>query len=45
MRVLLIDTEGDGQFLDFALRCVEYGHEVRIWRALIKGRVTRDGEG
>lgn len=42
MRVLLIDQECLG--LDFALRCVEAGHEVRWYRHSPK-RPLRDGEG
>lgn len=45
MRVLLIDTEG--QFLDFALRCLEAGHDVRLAKRPDKpGKpLARDGEG
>ena len=32
-------------FLDFVLRAVEAGHEVRWHRYADKGKVTRDGEG
>ena len=30
MNILLLDEEGMG--LDFATRCVQWGHEVRMWR-------------
>lgn len=45
MRVLLIDTEG--QFLDFALRCLAAGHEVILAKRPEKpgGKIARDGEG
>ena len=44
MRVLLIDQEN--LFLDFALRCADFGHEVRWWRyADPKHPEPRDGEG
>lgn len=43
MRALLIDTEN--QLLDLALRFIEAGHEVRLYKHPDKGRKTRDGEG
>jgi len=43
MRVLIIDQEG--HFLDFALRCIDAGHDVRWFKYPDKGKVTRDGEG
>lgn len=30
MNVLILDEEGSG--LDFCLRCVEWGHDARLWR-------------
>ena len=42
LRVLLIDTEN--QLLDFALRCIDAGHEVRLFKTPDHGRQTRDGE-
>lgn len=41
MRVLCIDTEG--MMLDFALRCIEADHEVRLFR--IDAGKTKDGQG
>lgn len=41
MKILLIDVEGLG--LDFALRCIEAGHDVRWWR--VDAHKSRDGEG
>lgn len=41
MRLLIIDVEGLG--LDFALRCIEAGHQVRWFRT--DGGKNRDGEG
>lgn len=43
MRILLIDQEG--HFLDFALRCLAAGHDVRWYKCPDKGRVDRAGEG
>lgn len=42
MRILILDTENMG--LDFALRCAESGHEVRLFRHSPK-KPVRYGEG
>lgn len=43
MRILLIDQESMG--LDFVLRSIDAGHEVRWFRLEENGKKTRDGEG
>ena len=43
MNVLVIDVEA--MCLDFVLRCVASGHDVRWWRWTKPGKPIRDGEG
>lgn len=40
---MIIDQEGLG--LDFALRCLEAGHDLRWFKYADKGKTTRSGEG
>ena len=46
MKVLVLDTEGEGTGVDIAYRAQEYGHQVRYWLPITRGGNKRPyGDG
>lgn len=43
MNVLVVDMDGVG--LDFALRCQEHGHAVKLWTRKLHGERDKTGDG